>query len=202
MTNPYLALTPDDFRQGVGGLIPRGYAWNVSPDTVQGQTWSGIGAAVHELHARAGILSEQESDPARTVELLADWERAYGLPDHCSPLNATIQQRQAALVARIASQGGQSIAYYVAVAAALGYAITITEFRPFRVSRSRVGDALLGVPWLHTWRVNAPTVTMRYFRVGHSTVGEPLRTWGNSELQCRLGQLAPAHTVLQFSYGS
>jgi uncharacterized protein YmfQ (DUF2313 family) len=112
-------------------------------------------------------------------------------------------KRQAALVAEIASQGGQSIAYYVAVAAAaLGYAITITEFHPFRVSRSRVGDALLRTPWLHTWRVNAPSITMQYFRVGKSPVGEPLRSWGNSELECRLGQLAPAHTVLQFSYGS
>ncbi|MEJ0020740.1 MAG: putative phage tail protein [Acetobacteraceae bacterium] len=200
MTNPYLGLTADDFRQGAGGAIPRGYAWNASPDTVQGQTWGGIAGAVQQLHARAGVLSEQESDPGRAVELLADWEHAYGLPDHCTPFNATIQQRQAALVARIASQGGQSIAYYVAVAAALGYSITITEFRPFRVSRSRVGDALLGEPWLHTWRVNAPSVTMQYFRVGRSAVGERLRTWGNGELQCRLGELAPAHTVLQFAY--
>jgi uncharacterized protein YmfQ (DUF2313 family) len=108
----------------------------------------------------------------------------------------------AALVARIASRGGQSIAYYVSVAAALGYAITIAEFRQFRVSRSRVGDSLLGGPWLHTWRVNAPSVTMQSFRVGKSAVGEPLRSWGNSELECRLAQFAPAHTVLQFSYGS
>jgi uncharacterized protein YmfQ (DUF2313 family) len=43
---------------------------------------------------------------------------------------------QAALVARIARQGGQSIACYVAVAPALGYTITITEFPRFRVSRS------------------------------------------------------------------
>jgi uncharacterized protein YmfQ (DUF2313 family) len=201
MTNPYLALTPDDFRQGAGNAIPRGYAWNVSIETVQGQVWAGIAASVQALHVRAGDLSERESDPGQAVELLADWERAYGLPDQCSPLNATIQQRQAALVARISSQGGQSIAYYVAVAAALGYTITITEFRQFRVSRSRVGDPLCGDPWRYTWRVNAPSVTMRYFRVGKSAVGEPLRFWGNGELQCRLGQIAPAHAVLQFAYG-
>lgn len=42
---------------------------------------------------------------------------------------------------------------------------------------------------------------MRSSRVGKSAVGEPLRSWGNSEMQCRLGELAPAHTVLQFAYG-
>jgi uncharacterized protein YmfQ (DUF2313 family) len=201
MPNPYLALTSDDFRLGTGNAIPRGHAWTIAPETVQGHVWAGIAVSVHALHRRAGDLSEHESDPGQAIELLADWERAYGLPDHCSPLTATIQQRQAALVARIASQGGQSITYYVAVAAALGYTITITEFRPFRVSRSRVGDPLCGDPWRYTWRVNAPSVTMRYFRVGRSAVGEPLRSWGNSELECRLGTLAPAHTVLQFAYG-
>lgn len=199
--NPYLGLTSDDFRCGTGGAIPRGYAWTVAPDSVQGQVWAGLAASVQALHARAGDLSERESDPAQTVELLADWEHAYGLPDHCTPLNATIQQRQAALVARIASQGGQSIAYYVSVAAALGYSITITEFQQFRVGRSRVGDPLCSPAWRYTWRVNAPSVTMRSFRVGKSAVGEPLRSWGNSEMQCRLGELAPAHTVLQFNYG-
>lgn len=201
MTNPFLALAPDDFRQAVGGAIPRGYAWTVSPDTVQGQTWAGIGASLQALHARAGVLSEQESDPAITLELLADWERAYGLPDQCTPLNATIQQRQAALVGRIASQGGQSIAYYVIVAAALGFEITITEFHQFRVGMP-VGKPLCGQPWIYAWRVNAPTATMQYFRVGKSAVGEPLRNWGNGELQCRLAQIAPAHTVLIFNYGS
>lgn len=201
MTNPFVLLTLGDFRLAASGIIPRGYAWTVAPDSVQGQVWAGIAASVQVLHARAGDLSERESDPAQTVELLADWERAYGLPDHCTPFNATIQQRQAALVARIASQGAQSIAYYVSVAAALGYAITITEFRQFRVGKSRVGDPLCGAAWLHTWRVNAPSVTMRYFRVGKSAVGEPLRSWGNGEMQCRLGELAPAHTVLQFAYG-
>ena len=102
---------------------------------------------------------ERESDPAQTVELLEDWERAYGLPDHCTPLNATVQRRQAALVARIASQGAQSIAYYVSPAATLGYCITITEFQQLRAGSlssgltqgltrgSRVGDPLCGPVW-------------------------------------------------------
>jgi uncharacterized protein YmfQ (DUF2313 family) len=118
VANPYLGLTSDDLRQ----------------------VRAGVAASIQVLHARACDLLVRESDPGQKVELLAAWERAYGLPDHCSPLNATIQDRQAALVARIASRGEQWIAHYVAVAAALGYTITITEFRQFGVGKSRVGD--------------------------------------------------------------
>src|SRR3974390_410042 len=128
MTNPYLDLTPDDFHFSISRTIPRGYAWTVAPDSVQGQMWVGIAASVQALHARAGDLSERESDPAQTVELLADWESAYGLPNPCTPSDATIQQRQGAFVARVASQGEQSIAYYVSAASVLDCSIAITEF--------------------------------------------------------------------------
>jgi uncharacterized protein YmfQ (DUF2313 family) len=118
-----LGLTVVDFQQGVSGAIPRRYA-----DTVQGQVRASIAAAW------AGDLSERESDPGQAVELLADWKRANGRPDHCSPLNATIRSS-----IRYWSRGSQaragSRAYYVAVAAALGYTITIIVLRRFRVSR-------------------------------------------------------------------
>lgn len=151
------------------------------------------------LHTRAGDLLERESDPGQTVELLADWERAYGLPDRCSPLNATIQQRRAALVARIASQGGQSVAYFVAFAATLGYAITITQFAPSRFGQP-FGLPMNGVPWAHAWQVNAPSFTVEMFAFGRDAFGEPFAWWSNTLLQCELTRLAPAQTTLLFSY--
>ncbi len=44
----------------------------------------------------------------------------------------------------------------VAVAAALASAFTITEFRQFHASRSRIGEPVCGDLWRYTWRVNAP----------------------------------------------
>lgn len=109
---------------------------------------------VQALHARASDLSERESDPGQPVELLAEWgTRLWS----AGPLLAAQHDDTAAAggVGRADRKPGQSIAYYVAVAAALGYTITITEFRQFRVSRSQVGDPVCGDPRRSTWPVNA-----------------------------------------------
>jgi uncharacterized protein YmfQ (DUF2313 family) len=195
-------LAPEDFARALHALLPRGVAWPREPGTVQAQAVAGLADIVAALHGRAGDLSEIESDPARTVELLADWERAYGLPNPCVGEGQTIQERRDALLARIAGAGGQSRAYFIAVAAALGFTITITEFDAFVVGASAVGDPLHDEPWRFAWQVNAPEDTVRDFRVGASAVGDPLRGWGNAALECVLTALAPAHTKILFAYGA
>jgi uncharacterized protein YmfQ (DUF2313 family) len=145
-------------------------------------------------------LLEIEADPFYTIEMLSEWETDYGLPDPCTPLAATMDQRRAALLAKIAAIGGQSIAYFTAVAAALGYAITISEPQPFRFG-SRFGGALLGPGWQFVWRVSVPTITIRFFTLGSSGFGEPFAVASATDLQCRLNALKPAHTVIQFIFG-
>ncbi len=195
-------LGEPEFLTGMQSLLPRGAAWPRDPDARLTQLLSGLAATQARQHARTGDLSEHESDPALALEMLPDWERAYGLPDPCTPLNATIQQRRAALLARIAARGGQSVAYFTEVAAALGYTITVEEFRPFRFGRGRFGTPLYGVDWAFAWRVRAPEATVTPFRFGRSAFGEPLRVWGNEQLECVLTRLKPAHTVLIFAYGA
>ena len=134
--------------------------------------------------------------------MLPDWERVARLPDKCSGvLEETIQGRRHALLTKLTSTGGQSPGYFIGIAATLGYTVTIEEFRPFRVGRSRVGDSLTNGDWIFTWLVRAPEVSVTSFRVGTSAVGERLRTWGNDTLECKLNQLKPAHTIALFAYG-
>ena len=38
-----------------------------------------------------------ESDPRSTLEMLNDWERAFGLPDSCTDAADTLAERQNAL---------------------------------------------------------------------------------------------------------
>lgn len=114
---------------------------------------------------------------------------------------ASVEQRQAAVAARFVGRGGQSVAYYTGVAAALGYQITITQFAPAVVGRARIGDSLNGAGWAHVWRVNAPETTVLVSRVGSARIGDRLREWGNNTLECALSRIKPAHTVLQFAYG-
>jgi uncharacterized protein YmfQ (DUF2313 family) len=143
-----------------------------------------------------------EANPADTNELLVDWERVAGLPDKCAGvLEETLQGRRNALLTKLSSTGGQSAAYFIELAASLGYTVTIEQFRPFRVGMSRAGDSLTNGAWVFTWLIRAPEVTVTSFRVGRSAVGERLRTWGNDTLECKINQLKPAHTIALFAYG-
>lgn len=193
------ALTEGDFAAALHALLPRGAAWPRDPGTVQAQAVAALAGVVAALHARAVTLLEIEADPGRAAELLADWERAYGLPDPCVGEGATLQERRAALLGRIAAAGGQSRAYFVAVAAAMGFApVIIEEFRPFRADFGKADDPLNSDPFL--WRVRAPTQTQILFRAGVSTAGEPLQRASNLLLECVISRLKPAHTNVEFVY--
>lgn len=193
-------LTQADFERQVTYLPPPGRAWPREQGTVMGGVWAAIGQSVWGSHQRAVSLLEREAHPGRAVELLAEYEADLGLPDPCTPLAATLSQRQAAVMAKLRAQGGQSIAYYTGVAAALGYTVTITEFHPFRLGVSTFGSLLLGAPWQFAWQVTVPTATVTRMRFGVSAFGEPFWTVDTAELECRIRALAPAHTIVLFSY--
>lgn len=195
-----MAHTRDQYRQQLKALLPPGKALPREPGTTLDALLDAMAAELVRIDDRADDLID-EAIPSTTSELLADWERVAGLPDPCVADQVQNRaQRRAALVSKLASRGGQSAAYFIAVAAALGFEVTITEFRPFRAGMSYAGDALTNGDWVFTWRVNAPTVTISEFKAGQNTVGDPLRSWGNDLLECRLGHNKPAHTILQFAY--
>lgn len=197
-----MAHTVEEYAQLLRNLLPSGSAFVRDPGTNMEQLLLGLAVEWSRIEARGDQLAI-DVNPLDTVELLTDWERAAGLPDKCSgELETTIQGRRNALVSKLASTGGQSIEYFIAVAAALGYTITVTEFRPFQVGISAVGEALTNGDWQFAWQINAPATTSVFFRVGQSAVGEALQTWGNDTLECKIRQLAPAHTIPIFTYGA
>lgn len=187
-----------DYLAAMFALGHRGRAWTIEPGTVRASVMLGLAQSYVRSGARAVNLIT-DAFPATTIELLPQWELSLGLPDLCAAQPQTLQQRQAAVLSRFIAAGGQTQAYYIAVALALGYAITITEFGAFRAGFSRAGQACGGA-FVHAWQVNAPTFTIGTFRAGNSTAGEPLRWWSNTALQCTLRALAPAQTVVLFSY--
>lgn len=190
----------DQYTAQLQALLPRGRAWPRQPGAVLTRLLAGLAGALARTHNRALDLLD-EADPRTTVELLADWERVAGLPDSCLPATGTVQERRDALVARLTARGGQSRRFFIDLAAALGFTVTITEFRPFRAGAAAAGDALTNGDWVFTWRVEAPATTVREFRAGSSAAGEPLRIWGNALLECALGRVKPAHTIVLFGYG-
>ena len=159
--------------------------------------------ALAPTYERSGAAAAQlliDIFPGTTEALIPEWEETLGLPDPCSASNPSTQQRQAAILAKFIGSGGQSVPYMTSVALALGYTITITEFTPFFFGLTGFGAPLLGPGWESVWQVNAPTITATRFKFGLGVFGDPFWTVGNTELQCRLNSIKPAHTSLVFSY--
>ncbi|MDL2401243.1 YmfQ family protein [Rhizobium mayense] len=145
-----------------------------------------------------------EVDPRSAVNFLADFERVLG-PDPCGrDIDATtIEQRQLLAHQRWTSLGGQSIPYFIAVAAKLGVAITIDEFWPSVAGGLRCGQRLQPFGCQFDWRVNIPGLTtVITFRTGTSGAGERLGTFQISNIECELRRLKPAHSQVVFSYGA
>lgn len=196
---PAPTYTDADLLFALQSLLPSGPVWPRDPDAVQTQTLAPLVAGPRRLTDRAANLLG-DAFPVAPLELLPEWEATLGLPDPCAGTSPTVQLRQQQVAARFVAGGGQTPLYFINVASALGYTITITQFAPFRAGQNAVGQPLCGDAWAHAWQVNAPATTVESFRVGRDAVGEPLATWGNAVLECEIKRLAPAHTTVGFAY--
>lgn len=194
-----MAFGADDYRRQLASLLPRGLPWPRSADSVLQRLLAGWADELARVDLRGDALVA-EADPRTTLELLEDWERAYGLPDACTELGESWSARRARLVAKIVATGGQSPAYYIAVAAELGYTVTIEEFRPWTVD-SAVDAPISGTDWAYAWLVRAPAETVTWWTCD-SGCDEPLASWGNTLLECVISRLKPAHTIVLFAYGT
>lgn len=193
--------TAAEYREQLKALLPPGQAFPRDPGTTLHDLLDGMSIELARVDDRASALP-LEVNPNTTLELLPDWERVAGLPDKCSgTIEETLQGRRNALLAKLTSTGGQSADYFIQLAASLGYTVTIEVFRAFRAGRSVAGEVLSNGDWAFAWRIHAPDVTVIPFRAGLSVAGERLRVWGSDTLECKIRQLAPAHTIPIFAYG-
>lgn len=205
LTSQLAPHSAEAYQAQLAALLPRGRAWPREGDSTLMRLMLAEADELARIDGRAADLFE-ETDPRATLELLTDWERVAGLPDNCIPAPDSIAERRAALLSRLTGQGGQSRAYFIELAARMGYAITIDEFRPF-VAGSDAGEDLNGDDWAHAWRVNVlpPAVdtgtgfTITYFTAG-SDAGERLAGFGSLDLECVISRARPAHSVVLFSY--
>lgn len=190
-------FSADDFVSAMQRLLPRGHVWPRDPDSNLYKLLLGLALICEAQTGRANYLLE-DAFPRSTTELLSEWEATLGLPDPCLGPLPTLEQRRDGVVQKLTALGGQSVAYFIDMAAKLGYTVTITEFAPWTVGLPL--GPIYGTAWAYAWRINAPEETVEPFRVT-SGVGEPLAAWGNELLECVMNDLKPAHTILQFAYG-
>jgi uncharacterized protein YmfQ (DUF2313 family) len=210
----------DDYTLAFLQLLPQGQAWPKEPGSTLVQACDGLSQYWGYVDGRAADLLERESDPRKTIELLPDWERAWGLPDPCFPTATTIGERQRMLVLYITWLGNQSRAYFTWLMQWLGVTIHIEEFAPFMVGISRVGDTraldsnnnptgnfrwYIGPPeqrFVWTASVGSPTLTWFRCNSGQCGVDTHLRIGVPQDLQCLLNRWKPAHTALAFNFSA
>lgn len=216
MADVWSPKSPDDFAAAIEGELPQGGAWPRDPDGDL-MRWTGGCAQVwgEVVEPAAAKLLTVESDPRQAVDLLPDWETAVGLPDACLSEPLTLSDRQAALVNRIRADGGQSRAFFIELAATIGYQIEIVEYSPFMGGVSQGGDTRPtgtdgeeyrwygGPPEMRfQWKVKVKNARLTWFRGGQSEGGvdHHLTIGIASDLECLLRRCAPAHTVVFFDY--
>jgi uncharacterized protein YmfQ (DUF2313 family) len=199
--------------------LPTGQAWPRYPDSTLVKACNGLTYYWGHVHSRAADLLEIESDPRKTVELLPEWERAWGLPDPCFPDATSIEDRRNMLVFKMTLLGGQSREFFEKLTEWTGQEIDIGELSPFMCGISEVGDTryeyddtgeyrwYLGDETLRFfWSVRSDDAVLDWFRCGRGGgelgVHHHLEIIVEAPLDCLLQRWKPAHTQLTFSYES
>jgi uncharacterized protein YmfQ (DUF2313 family) len=119
-----------------------------------------------------------------TAALLPLWEAEYGVIPRTG---ASFEDRRRAVLAQYVRIGSLTKAHFTALAAALGYEVTITEggdtFVPFRAGISRAGDPVYSAGALWVWTV--------------TTQNKPAA----ADIRSLFADLGPPHMRLEFAFG-
>ncbi|HEV2674236.1 MAG TPA: putative phage tail protein [Aliidongia sp.] len=112
----------------------------------------------------------------------------------------TVPEQQAFITAQVNAVGGQTKAYFIGLAASLGYTITITTYRRAVADVLAADTPIWGDAWCFAWTISvtaAPagfTVPLRADAPG----SDP----GRNSFERLIRRVAPAHTYVLFDYES
>lgn len=190
----------DAYRDQLLALAPLGPAW---PRDEGHWLWAYCHAVAVRLaayHQRVLDL-QREADPRRTLEMLADWERAYGLPDSCGSRAQGVDERRGDLVARLLSRLGQRIASYQQLARALGAGEIKLSRLPPLVSGFQSGQSCAPAAARFAFVVSLPQVVPQRLRAGSGQAGQPIAQVNSGVLECRIRRFAHVESVVFFRYG-
>jgi len=151
-------MTATDYLAQLQALMPSGPGLARAPSANLTALLQAVADVLAPVDAAMNALYD-EADPRTTSALLPDWERVAGLPDPAiGGAYQSALERRDWLLMRLTSVGGQSRAYFIALAASLGAAITITEFQPWGCGLGETGRDQIGHDdsIFLQWQVNMP----------------------------------------------
>jgi len=181
-------------------LLPSGWVWPRGADSNIAAMLAPMAGEIAVLEATAQAMME-EVDPRTAVACLPDFERVLGA-DPCGrdPSSMSLPDRQRLAHQRWTARGGQSIPYYIALAAKHGVGITIEEAHTSQAGVLRAGDELVESPEQFVWVVKLALGTWEVFRAGESGGGDRLYDYDLSDIECDIRRAKPAHTEVVFRY--
>lgn len=189
------ARSADAVLAGMLALLPPGALWPRRADSNLGRLLRVPAEAIAGFEADAEALLP-EADIRQAAALLADYERVLGLDGSTMPA----ADRRAVAHARWIAGGGQSRAYFIALAAALGTAITIAEMQASQCGLSVCGDVLAEAAEVFRWVVSLPADRLIDAECGASECGDALGDIALNICEVAIRAAAPAHTTVVFSY--
>lgn len=200
-----MAMNEAQYRDQLAALLPRGVIWERAQDddAVIGRLLSGFARTLSGTEVSAETLLK-EADPRQATRLLTQWLDDWDVPGNC--IRGLVgdlppERLRQILVRKIQGVGLQSRAFFIQIAADMGFTAEIEERRSMRCT-SRANDRLYSPKWESYWFfivLSKGASQLERFTC-RSRANEPLASWGNSGLECMLRAVCPAHTHLNFVY--
>lgn len=181
--------------------LPPGWVWPREPDSNVARTLAPLAEGIARLEVSAAQLHFEAAGPRDAVALLDAYERVLG-GDLCAVDLASLSSadRQGVAHQRWIARGGQSRAYFIEMAAALGTPITITEQRLTRCGEAVCGDELTADGEQFVWVVNLAADRLVDTECGVTECGDALGDITPNICECVIRTGAPAHTTVVFNY--
>lgn len=185
-------------------LWPQGAAWG-TPDGVAMDVDSKLARLTRvlidpfaALYRRAYLLA-REATVTGVADLLAEWERDYGLPGLCDIGEQSTSERLSALAAKVMSARVITPREFVRLALEYGFVVAIEEPAVFGCGHSECGgEHECGGYEEEVYIIfRVRDLRIGYFRIGEGELGaDPLFDYGSTqELICIIRQVAPAWTI-------
>jgi len=193
--------TAEQYADQLRALLPTGPAWDPERVPEVSQVMDRLARELARIDARAFDLLN-EMDPNTVSELVPDWETVMNLPDPCLGLKPSFEDRRLSVRQRLVAVGGQTPAFYVAIAVGQGYPnATVTEYRAPRMGRSHFGVTHFGT-WAvqFMWTLNTGGRLRLGRRFGACYWGERFGVNPGTAIECLIRRSAPAHTVEHINF--
>ena len=191
-----VAHTDQDYAAQLVALLPPGPAWHIEFQPEIHALLKALAPELARVDARSQNL-QAESLLDSFHEALVDWERVLNLPDECLGGSGTVAERKAMVRMRLVELGGQTPAYYVQLAARMGYPqAQVREYSAPRFGRSRFGRDHFGTSASQfMWVLDAGPRLVGGSRWGLAVWGERFGGNPSDVLVCVIRRAAPAHTL-------